>query len=333
MNKKGIHFPRRPWPTLGLCIFLASCEQYLEPTNSFEVATKGIHAGAIDEQGKSAIVGSIYHGGSYWQVGTQERLFNWNHKPDEASTITVADFSFNGQYAITADPYTLVLWSPASGEATRFWTAPGEILDAKLGPKGRLALLGLSDHSAVLFDIQRGGIKRTLTHNNRVRSVDISENGRWALTGSEDYHARFWDLSSGKLLKNIKHKDDVQLVELSDDGSLALSVSKYDEALLWNTQTGEPLGAIPLKAQQLKRGVQFTSAAFSADNTYLLTGRPDQIVQLWRTETLELVNQWQLPKRDKWKPTGAAVVALAFGEQERTYYAMASNGFIHTLKR
>lgn len=317
--------------TLLLTGILSGCDEHLKPTSSTEVAAKGIHAAALSHQGELAIVGSIYHGGSLWDLNTKERLFNWNHKADDATTIIAADFSQDNQFAITADPYTLVMWSPATGEASRYWTAPGEILDAKIGPKGRLALLGLSDHSAVLFDIQKGGIKRTLSHNNRVRSVDISGNGRWAVTGSEDYHARFWDLSSGELITDIKHDDDVQLVRLSLDGTLALSVSKYDKALLWQTKTGTLVGEIPLKAQQLKRGLQFTSATFSDDNKYLLTGRPDQVVQLWRVETLELMNQWELPKRDQWKPTGASVLALAFGKEEWSYVAMASNGFVHTL--
>lgn len=318
--------------SLIACLLLTGCNDYLAPTDSLEVAVKGIHAGAFSSQADYAIVGSIHHGGSLWQIDSKERLYNWNHKADEATTIISADFSPDGKLAITADPYTLVMWETTSGEATRYWTAPGEILDAKLGPNGRLALLGLSDHSAVLFDIQKGGIKRTLPHGNRVRSVDISENGRWALTGSEDYHARFWDLSNGKQLFDIKHDDDVQLVTLSNDGSRALSVSKYDAALVWDTKTGEVLGKIPLRAERLKRGLQFTSAAFSANNEYLLTGRPDQIVQLWRVETLTLVNQWEVPKRDAWKPTGASIVAVGFGQQEWTYLAMSSNGFIHHLK-
>lgn len=318
--------------SLLTCLMLAGCNKHLAPADSFEVAAKGVHAGAFSEHGEQAIVGSIYHGGSLWQTNSKERLYNWNHQAEETTTIITADFSPDGESAITADPFTLVLWDTRNGEATRYWTAPGEILDAKLGPKGRLALLGLSDHSAVLFDIQKGGIKRTLPHGNRVRSVDISDNGRWAVTGSEDYHARFWDLSNGKMLFDIKHNDDVQLVRLSSDGSIALSVSKYDAAILWNTNTGKAVGTIPLKAERLKRGLQFTSAAFSEDNNYLLTGRPDQIVQLWRIETLELVNQWELPKRDAWKPTGSAAVAVSFGEQEWTYMAMGSNGYIHKLK-
>ncbi|WNO08988.1 hypothetical protein [Teredinibacter sp. KSP-S5-2] len=312
-------------------VFLSGCDTSLSPNQSFEVAVKGVHSSSISEDGSMAVIGSIHHGGSLWTTADQERHFNWNHRPQETTTIQACDFSFNGKWAVTADPHTIVLWNTATGQGDRFWTAPGEILDIELGPGANFALLGLDDNSAVIFDIRNGGIKRRFEHGNRVRSVDISQDGKLALTGSEDFTARVWDIPSGKQLIQIKHEDDVQLVEISDDGSMALSVSKYDKALLWNTDTGEAIGEIPLNAERLKRGLHFTAARFSNDNQLLLTGRPDQIVELWETATLRKIASWKLPKRDAWKPTSAAVIAVAFSSTPNHFLATASNGFIHHL--
>ncbi|WP_045856884.1 WD40 repeat domain-containing protein [Teredinibacter purpureus] len=313
-------------------LFVTACEKALSPTSSLEIATKGLHAAAISEKGHLIIAGSIYHGGSLWQVQSEERVFNWNHANGELSTIIAADFSGNGQWGLTADPATIVLWNTETGEGYRYWTAPGEILDAELGPGATSAFLGLSDHSAVLFDIQQGGIKKTFKHSNRVRSVDLSENGQLGITGSEDYTATLWDMRTGKAITRLKHNDDVQLVKLSNDGAIALSVSKYDAALLWQARTGEIIGEIPLKAEHLKRGLSFTAAQFSDDNNFLLTGRPDQIVQLWQLPELVEIERWQLPKRDKWKPTSAAVIAVAFSDIPQQFYAIGANGFIHQLE-
>ncbi len=310
---------------------ISGCSRPQPPASSFEVAVKGTHSASLDEKATQAVIGSIHHGGSLWSTEDQERHFNWNHKDQEATTIQASDFSNSGKWAATADPHTLVLWNTQTGEGERYWVAPGEILDIELSPGASFALLGLDDHSAVLFDIRRGGIKRRFQHNNRVRSVDLSQDGTIAITGSEDYSARIWDVTSGKQLFKITHQDDVQLVKISRDGSLAFSVSKYDRAVLWNAKTGEPLGDIPLSTQKLKRGLHFTTARFSRDNGLLLTGRPDQIVDLWDTATLRKIASWKLPKRSAWKPTSAAVLDVAFSEERGVYYAIASNGFIHKL--
>ncbi len=315
------------------CGLLFGCDQGKAPSRSIEVASKGAQGAAFSDDGRWAVIGAIHQGGSLWRTGDGERLFNWNHKSGEMTTIVAADFSPDGRWAMTADPHTLVLWNLADGKPARFWSAPSEVLSIALSPDGNFALLGMGDHTAVVFDVKRGGIVRSFHHDNRVRSVDLSEDGSLALTGSEDYSAKLWDLGSGKELLSVSHEDDVQMVALSPDGHLALTAAKYDKALLWDTSTGKLLGEVPLAAEKLRRGLRFTAAKFSRDGRQLLTGRPDQVVQLWDTQTLTQLQRWKLPKRDAWKPTSAAVIAVAFSDQQGRFYATASNGFIHRLDR
>ncbi len=324
----------------ALAITLNGCDSRKGPATSFEVASKGVVAGAISDGGDYVVVGAVHQGGSLWRTRDGERLFNWNHNTGEFSSIIAADFSPDGEWALTADPHTLVLWRTSTGEAARFWTAPGEILSVSLSANGNYALLGLDDHTAVLFDVKRGGIKRTFKHDNRVRSVDLSEQGNLVLTGSEDSTAKLWSLTDLTNQNNplqprhtITHKEEVQMVALSPDGRLAMSASKYDRAIVWETGSGKVLGEIPLAAEKLNRGLRFTAARFNADGSKLLTGRPDQVVQLWDTRTLREIDSWELPKRNAWKPTSAAVVAVGFAKQENVFYAIASNGFVHQLKR
>ena len=317
---------------VAFTLTLSACDRATKPSNSTEVASVGLHTAAISDNGEHATVGSIYHGASLWRLGDGERLYNWNHQAEESSTIVGADISDDGRWALTAEPHTLVLWNIASGKGERYWTAPAEVLDAELNASASLALLALEDHSAVIFDIRRGGIRRTFNHENRVRSVDFSADGSLAITGSEDYSAAVWETRTGKQIAKVRHEDDVQLVKLSDDGVLALSVSKYDKAIVWNTSNGELMGEIPLQAERLKRGLMFTAARFSADNQFLLTGRPDQIVQLWQLAPLQEIHRWKLPKRDRWKPTNTAVLDVAFSENNTIFYAAGSAGFVHELK-
>ncbi len=302
----------------------------MAPTHQVEVASVGLHAGVLSDDGRYAIAGSIHHGISLWRLADEERLYNWSHVDKNTTTLIAADFSPDGRWAVTADPHTIALWEVETGASPRYWTAPGEILDIKLARDGRAALLGLDDHTAVLFDIQRGGILRTLTHNNRVRSVAISDDYLTAVTGSEDYSAISWDLKTGKALARIEHQDDVQLVAISPDGEWALSMSKYDKAIIWQTRSGELVGELPLNAEHLKRGLRFTTARFNADKTLLVTGRPDQRVTLWALPEMTELAQWEVPKRKAWKPTGAAILDLAFA-QDGNLLAIASNGYVVTL--
>lgn len=315
-----------------LLLSLTACEPLPAPEKSTEVAAQGSHMGSLSNNGSRAIIGSINHGGSLWQVLKEQRLYDWNHSK-EKTTLVAAAFSPEGDWALTTDSHSLVLWKVDTGEAFRFWTAPGEVLSLALAPNGEYALLGMADHTAVIFDSKRGGVKRRFNHNGRVRSVDLSGDGKLALTGSEDRRSILWNVASGKSMQTMQHEEDVQLVRLSKKGDRALSAAKYDKAVVWNTNNGKTIGEIPLSAEKIKRGLRFSAARFSSNGRYLLVGRPDQRVQLWDTKTMKTLAQWNVLKRDAWKPTSAAIQDVAFGSSKRTYYAIASNGFIHQLKR
>lgn len=317
---------------IATLLFLGACEPLPEPKASFEVAVQGSHMGRLSNNGSRAIIGSINHGGSLWQVLKKERLYDWNHSK-EKTTLVAAAFSPEGDWAMTSDSHSLVLWQVESGEAFRFWTAPGEVLSIALAPNGEYALLGMADHSAVIFDSKRGGVKRRFNHSGRVRSVDLSADGKLALTGSEDRSSTLWSVASGKALQTMQHEEDVQLVRLSPKGDRALSAAKYDKAVVWNTSNGKAIGEIPLSAEKIKRGLRFSAARFSSSGRYLLVGRPDQRVQLWDTKSMKTLAEWGVLKRDAWKPTSAAIQDVAFASAKRTYYAIASNGFIHQLER
>lgn len=322
------------WTLFALWLALAGCQPSADsPSDQLEVASVGLYAGALSDRGQWAIVGSVHQGVSLWRTSDKERLYNWHHGNGEHTNLSSADFTPDEQWAITTDATTLVLWNMQTGKGERYWQAPADILSAKLTPNGRFALLGLSNHTAVLFDVINGGVVRTLHHNNRVRSVDVSREGQHALTGSEDYEAVFWDLNTGAMISKLQHTDEVQVVALSNDGEMAFSVSKYDKAVLWNTSNGQTIGELPLRAEAIKRGLRFTAARFSQDNRWLLTGRPDQIVSLWQVDQLMEVQRWQVPKRKLWKPQGASIVDVSFSDDENQFLALTSNGFISYLSR
>lgn len=297
-----------------ILLILTSCSPSNAPESHVELAISGVHSGKISDNGEYAVIGSVLHGGSLWQLTQLERLYNWNHQAqqDERSILISVDIEPSNKWALTAEAHTMVLWDIKTGEAARFWSSPGEVLDADLAENGRYALLGLADHSAVIFDILKGGILRTFTHQGRVRSVDLSQDGQLAITGSEDQTAVVWQVNSGEKLITIQHQEDVQLVAISPDGRFAFTTAKYDRAEIWDITTRTALKSLPLSKEKLKRGLQITAARFSKDGSQLLLGYTNQQVELWDVATTQLINRWKLTKRHLWQPTGVAVVDLAF---------------------
>lgn len=318
--------------TLSALLFalIAGCGAQQSP-DATEVAARHIYAAALTQDGEFALIGAEYHGGSLWQLRSKERLYNWNHRQGEYTMITASDFSPDGQWALTTDSKTLVLWNRETGAAERFWSGTADVLALSLGADAKVALLGLADRTAVLHAVQRGGILRSFQHADAVTSVALSTDNRLALTGSTDQSAILWDVETGEALHNKVHSDPVQLVALSPDGRRALSAAQFDSVVIWDTATGKTLWQLPVREQWLKRGLALSSVRFSDDSQFLLAGRQDGIVQLWNIEQQHLVYEWRLPRRKSHQPVVPRVLSVAFGPEGNRFYAVSSDGFVHAL--
>jgi WD40 repeat protein len=313
-------------------LLIAACGSHTAPSARFEVAINGIHHGALSADAKYAVIGSVKHGGSLWRLSDNERLYNWNHTQNDSSVLIATDFDPTTRWALTTEAHTIVLWDISNGSAARFWTAPAEILDAKLAPDARFALLGQADHTAVIFNIIEGGIVRRFSHQGRVRSVDLNNDGSIAITGSEDRTSVVWEVNSGQKILTITHDEDVQHVSLSPDGRFALSAAKYDRADIWDVRTKKVLKSIPLSRERIKRGLEIVTSKFSLDGQQILLGYSNQTVELRDTNSSNLIKSWKLTKRKQWQPTSVSALDVAFSGAADTYYAIGSSGFIYLLK-
>lgn len=315
---------------LLLALGLWGCDSASKPERSLEVAARSIQSGALSADGAWAVVGSGYHGGSLWELDTGERLYDWNHKEGAFTLITSASFSPDGRFALTTDDRTLVLWDRQTGAAEQYWSSPSEILTSRLGPEGERALLGLADHRASLYHVTRGGILRNFHHSDRVNSVDYSADGQLILTGSDAGTATLWDARSGEPISHQQHEFAVRVVRVSPNGERAFSAGRYELARIWDRQ-GQIVWELPLKEERVKRGTQITTARFTEEGGYLLTGQPNGLVQLWDIDNQSKLYSWRLPKRKAMHPTAVAVLDVAFTDEPNVFRALASNGYVHDL--
>ena len=300
------------------------------PTRTVEYAVQGLYSAVLSDDGRSALVGSIQHGGSFWDNARGERLYNWNHQQGEYTPLISVDIDPSGDFALTGGARTLVLWNTTNGQSVGFWNTPGDVRSLKLSQNGDLALVGLDDQTARFFDVKNGGIMQTLRTGAVVRAVDVTPDAKLGITGDDNYKVILWDILSGEKKYEWTLSNRVASVALSADGQYAFGAAQLGNAKIWSTVTGREVLAINTGALD-SRNVTIGQAVFSADRRRLLMGTVNRRVSLLNISTGDIEKQWDLELKDTTRPTGARVLALAFGTGNK-YFAIGSNGYLNELQ-
>lgn len=306
-------------------LFLAGCTGERSPAQTWEVAAQGLYTGALSEDAGLLIVGSLNHGASLWRTGDHERLFNWSHQSGEYAELVAAAFSPDGSRAVTTDPRTLVLWDTNTGRALNYWATPGAVLDVAMFPDNRLTLLGMDDHSALVFDAESGSYEMTLLHEGKVGAVDVMRNGEAALTGSDDNTAVLWSLNQQQPLHTYRHDNPVREVRLSPDGRFAFTAAQGDLVALWDNTSGERLHVFH---KGINHGV--THARFSANNDSVAVGYANRKVVLYAVPSGRTLQRWDPGRRHAMRASGAAILGLGFGRDG--LYATTGDGRLLRLQ-
>ena len=305
-------------------LFLMACSRGAPPEKQWEMAARGAYSASISVDGKFLLLGSVHHGGSYWQIDEFERLYNWNHEANKLSGIVASAISDNGKFATTSDHRKIVLWNAKTGEAFWLWEAPADIRAMDLSNDGQFALLGLESYEAVLFDIKNGGVELRLTHEGIVQTVDMSTDMSIAMSGGDDSWVKVWDLQSGKELFSWQLLNQIKVVAISQDGRYGFASSHRGESNIWDLTTGNLITQLP------KVGGHFQSARFNKSGKKLLTGTSSGQVHLWDVATGEMKEYWQLAPRNSWVSKNTQVLDVAFNEKQ--YKAVGANGITYLLK-
>jgi len=287
-----------------------------------QLAMQGVYSGAIEKYGKTAVVGSFQHGGSFWNIEDNSREYNWNHKEGYLTEILYTDISDDGEFAMTANYYNLVIWATKTGEPVWFWSAPARIEAADLSAEGRFVILGLDSNKAVLFDAQNGGLLREFEHDGPVSSVTINVRAGRALTGSEDTTARLWNLRTAELIRAFEYSNQVSLVKLSDSGELALMVPSNEKAELWNLQEKQKITELSTAKFRLY------SARFIGENR-LIVGTTHRNIFEFDTSTGKKTQTWQIGTEGK--QAFKSAIVLDIGWRGSQLLAIGSNGYLYAF--
>ncbi|NJN52071.1 MAG: hypothetical protein HC809_10190 [Gammaproteobacteria bacterium] len=139
--------------------------------------------------------------------------------------------------------------------------------------------------------------------------------------------ARVWDLETGTQLHSLALGNPARVVRISATGRLAFTAAQGQAVTVWDASSGTPSFVLS------ERNAGVMSAAISADERRLLVGYVNRTVELWDLETHARMALWRTEARNPWHETGAAVLAVGFGQAPGSYYALAGDGRLVELRQ
>ena len=305
-----------------ISVLLAACSP--GPQNEFQLAQKGLLSGALSEDSSYALIGSIHHGGSLWDIERNERLYSWNHQSGGFSSFRTVALSADGQVAVTTEEKSIGVWNATTGESKAFWEAADRILAIALSPDGDKALIGMRDGTLDYFNLRTGQVIQRMFHKAEVRSVALSADGKVGLSGSDDFTAISWNLGTGKEIQRLSLNNQIKTVALSSSGNLAFTSAQREGILLWDPMEGS------VKTTIDARYTNYTSIDFSDDEKQLFLGASNGTLEQRSISSGDKLNHWQAkPRKTFGRASSKAIIAIRASKGK--VVALTADGMVQTF--
>ncbi|MEL6106519.1 MAG: protein kinase [Planctomycetota bacterium] len=180
-----------------------------------------------------------------------------------------------------------------------------EILAARLGPSGRLAITASRDHTARILEIDRDSMSfKELARINTRKNVSgqlaegseflamsarVDEDGNRLFVGSADSILRIWDLETGTELASLRGTGLNTSFAISADGTRLLTGSSDPEAkaILWDIDRRRTKPLVLHRFGEHRQAV--TAFALSSDGSVAITGDRAGRCLVWDTRTKQLL--------------------------------------------
>jgi WD40 repeat protein len=159
------------------------------------------------------------------------------------------------------------------------------VTSVAITPDGSWGLSGGKDNRICLWDIIKGGLKRScIGHEKEVTCVAISNDGLLAASGSEDHQLRLWNIQSGDNIGDL-HKELNQPIPIVTSllffkNKKHLLAGYSDGSMrLWNIPTGK------IEKQYERHSAAISCINISPDERLALSGGKDKAVRVWDIQT------------------------------------------------
>jgi WD40 repeat protein len=257
---------------------------------SFEGHKDIVNSIFFSPDGRYVLSGSNDKTLKLWNVITAECLRTFEGHEGRVNSVCCSP---DGRYVLSgSDDETIKLWDVATGQHIRtFKGHKGEVKIVCFSPDGSKVLSGSRDGTLKLWNMRTGVCLKTLEkHEGGVVSACFNPNGKYILSGGGDKKLKIWDIGTGEHIITFgQHSDIVLSVCFSPDGNYALSASGGDTEELFDVVPGELLLWDVLTGRLIKEfkghGDVVSSACFSPNGRFVLSGSYDKTTKLWDLET------------------------------------------------
>ncbi|MFN8421734.1 MAG: protein kinase [Anaerolineae bacterium] len=241
----------------------------------------------------------------HWQVisgGSDGTLMQWDAQTGKllrlllghTGIVNAIAYSADGSRALTASAdKTLILWDLQAGKMIRRFSGHTDSVNAvALLPDGKLAISASSDQTLLLWNVATGKpIRKLEAHKGAVWRVVVSPDGQRAYSASTDGTIIEWDLTDGTALRTfVGHTSIIWSLAISKDSRWLASGSDDKTLILWDVSTG--------KAVRIYRTntVAF-DLKFDLQGTALIAATDDNLITVWRVDSLDQLIRWTYEHR------------------------------------
>ena len=290
----------------------------------YEGQTESINSISVSPDNRYLLIGSGNGRVALWDIKECKRI-----KVYEEGWSAV--FSPNGKYILSCVrslvpfPYgesgprprlwDIKLWDVKTGRTIRkFETCYYSDAYATFSPDGKSVLTG-SFKTATIWDIKTGRQLKSFNlpkdKLNAIQSVAYSPDGKYIATGLHDRSVIIWEVSTAKPINTIEVKRlNVRAIAFNPDGK-SIMVCDNETVILFDLDSGKLLRTF------IGHSECITSAVFSPNGQYILTGSIDKKVILWDVKSgkqIEVINKMS-----------GQVLSVAIS-QDKSYLLFAGDG-------
>ncbi len=219
-------------------------------------------------------------------------LWDWRNGGQLASLRgSRPEFSREGNRLLTVSGQTVIVWAMGARERPLYELEGhvGPVTVARFNEDGTRIVSGSDDGTARIWDVASGAILVLLRgHQEAVNDAAFSpvqpDPARpIVVTAGADGTSRVWEPSIGLVLSGYPRP--LNSASFSADGSLVVGAAEDGVTRVWSSQGGEQLAELGANQQTTafsadQRDV-VTSAAFSPNGRYVVTGGTDGTVRVW----------------------------------------------------
>lgn len=241
----------------------------------------------------------------------------------EAYVVSAADGTVENTFTYITDEEISQISDDSISSISGGFTKQMEVECAAFTPDGRFLVLGGNLNGVKIFDLTDNSLVRHIEVDQEVDGLMISPDGRFLAHGA-DYAAQVIDINSDfDIIQQVDYSEKgrgggvINSIDFTSDGNFMVLGGNSGHVKLFRTNDWKEVGdGIIENATSIK------SVRFSPDGSNIAAGYGGGEVTVWKTENMELVNQfssWVYIEAVAWSSDGRYLLTGGRDDLGRVY--------------